>query len=743
MLYNDQPIGQDEEDKLNRKPFVDEIVELIDRYTEADEVKDVHNGLVIGLEGEWGSGKTSVLNLLENRFQDKNERYVVQRLDSWLALDCVTLTVEFFKTLGAAALDTGSFLDGADYVKENAKKIPKKLMNLAKAAGLSISTPFVSFKPNWDDLLEEKSLRIQKEELKKTLSKSEKYIIYMIDDIDRLNSKEIAFVMQLIKNIADFPKVIYILAYDRDIVTEALARIDGKNGRDFMEKIIQVPIRMPEISKGELLQYFYSELRAIIHVESSGKNKVLFDTSQRMVIKNNAYMPIYSYLKNFRDCKRLLNAYQIRYFVCSRFCDAEDLLCIVLLELFEPGAISYLINHYTDFYPSTLPESSNSSKRNRDEIKQEANCSEQALKILASLFPSFAKKIDETPSASLTVGKAVVKNKISERENFSSYFILSPNENAVFSDEIKDLLLNWQEEHIAKQLTRWSEEYKLQSAFSKIEAYCDLHDQDIKLNRERWMPILHGISSVQAIRTYTNQTYTWTNIPWAVVEKIIDWPIFDGNPEHVNMGTAGWIVDIFRDERVSLETLEVLMWHIGAGYAWEDSEPYNNSLPEVSKDIFTACESIFMKRLRDYITEDTFFNSVMKGLFLSHLIQKDVAYLKEHLAGLSMMGEFFPWLNYALREENKSPNFKGRIWRHEDDLLAIMPKSYSALVDAKLKMIPKDWLEQEKWPILVLYFAYVHQEPWARIPGKPVKNDVLKEYGDKIYRERNMLSKEN
>ena len=107
MLYDDQPISQDEEDKLNRTPFVDEIVELIDRYTDVDEKKDNHDGLVIGLEGDWGSGKTSVLNLLENRFQDKNERYVVQRLDSWLAIDRTTLAAEFFKTLGAATIESG------------------------------------------------------------------------------------------------------------------------------------------------------------------------------------------------------------------------------------------------------------------------------------------------------------------------------------------------------------------------------------------------------------------------------------------------------------------------------------------------------------------------------------------------------------------------------------------------------------------------------------------------------------
>lgn len=120
MLYDDQPISQDEEDKLNRTPFVDEIVELINRYTEYDEKKDNHAGLVIGLEGAWGSGKTSILNLLENKFQERKEKYVVQRLDSWLALDCTALAAEFFKMLGIAAVDTGAFL-GKHIYKEYQK----------------------------------------------------------------------------------------------------------------------------------------------------------------------------------------------------------------------------------------------------------------------------------------------------------------------------------------------------------------------------------------------------------------------------------------------------------------------------------------------------------------------------------------------------------------------------------------------------------------------------------------------
>ena len=67
MLYNDQPIREPDEDALNRQPFVDKIAELINNYTKANAGKNTHDGLVIGLEGPWGSGKTSILNLLEKK----------------------------------------------------------------------------------------------------------------------------------------------------------------------------------------------------------------------------------------------------------------------------------------------------------------------------------------------------------------------------------------------------------------------------------------------------------------------------------------------------------------------------------------------------------------------------------------------------------------------------------------------------------------------------------------------------
>lgn len=742
MLYNDRPISKDAEDRLGRLPFVDEIVELIDKYTMADENKATPDGLVIGLEGSWGDGKTSVLNLLERRFCDKNERYVVQRLDSWLAMDRVTLTMEFFKVLEAAARDAKAFRDKTDGLKDYAGKVLRGLLTFAANSGVSVTLPVFSVKPNWEKFFNEKSLRQEKDDLKKKLANSPRYIVYMIDDIDRLNSEEISVVMQLIKNIADFPKVIYLLAYDRNIVTEALQRIDGKNGRNFMEKIVQVPIHMPEMGKAELLDYFHNEIGDIASSLKSRKNKVKVCTFQGEISAHKVYMHIAPYLKSIRDCNRILNAFQVRYFICSEFCAADDLLCVVILEVFEPGAISYLVNHYEEFYPSAYPGASeysdSKSEEYRAKVQREAQCSEVALKLLAALFPEFAKKIRVCFFTEPDPSNATIENKIVQERNFSSYFMLSPNENDVFSSVIKELLLHWEEEQIDRQFLIWILENKLASVFLKIRAYCDLYNRDFQLPQDRWRPILRAMTSAQNIPHGFGQQYLWIEVPWAVVLKMITTQsIIRSRSEYINLETAGWIVDIFHDEQVSIETLDVLMWHIGAGYEWMGCDEFAEAPPEVNKQLFAACKEVFVNRLENYVMKNKIFQSKMRDTLLTYLIREDKAYLHQYLAGLATIEQIFPWLNFALREETDdgSSGVSEHTWHREDDLLAIMPESYCSIVENKLAEMPADWLGQAEWSIFVLYSAYAHQESWTRVLEKSIKSNALKEYGDKIYQE--------
>ena len=608
MLYNDQPIGQDKDDKLNRTPFVDEIVEMVDRYTEADEKKDNHDGLVIGLEGDWGSGKTSVLNLLENRFQDKNERYVVQRLDSWLAMDRMTLAAEFFKTLGLAAVDAGTFLEGESYVKEKVLKLPKGILNFVKKFTLSLSILNGAFKVDFKQVLQGKTLRKEKEEVGKSLSQSKRYIIYMIDDIDRLSNDEIAFAMQLVKNIADFPKVIYILAYDRAIISEALQRIDGRNGRDFMEKIVQVPIQMPMFSEQDLLNYFGKELRKIIPEKSYTENKAIYYTTAGKVIENRIHKALLPYLRSIRDCNRVLNAFQVRYLICSSFCDADDLLCIVVLSIYEPELISYISDNPDSVYPQGINQPSNSSEddtpeKYQEKFKNDAQCSDDALIILAILFPGFSKKAALHVITQTDGNEAVIKNKISIKSNFSSYFILSSREDDVLSSTVEHLLKDADEPRIQEQFVAWAKNGQWSGVCSKIISYCDTRNKHLSLTKDRLKILLHALSLLKDNPSFDQQLHPYADLAWYFLEKATGYSPFSGTTIVLDVAQQDMLTEIFEDRSISIEILEALMKPIGRGYGWNPSEANGSYLPLADKDVFEACRDIFLRRKNPSISD--------------------------------------------------------------------------------------------------------------------------------------------
>ena len=647
MLYNDQPIGQDKDDKLNRTPFVDEIVELIDRYTDADEKKDKHDGLVIGLEGDWGSGKTSVLNLLENRFQDKNERYVVQRLDSWLAMDRTTLSAEFFKTLGAATIEAGVFPEDETLLQKvvreiwraifkcarwisliklpkigpriiarinkkdpskKARKMPAHILRFGKKVIRSVTISVKVIKIDLGKIIEDTTLRKEKEDLRVDLSKSKKYIIYMIDDIDRLSNDEIGFVMQLVKNIADFPKVIYILAYDRAIVGEALQRIDGRNGRDFMEKIVQVPIQMPMFSEQDLLNYFGEELRKIIPEKSYTENKAIYYTTAGKAIENRIHRALLPYLRSIRDCNRVLNAFQVRYLICSQFCDADDLLCIVVLSIYEPELISYIINHPDSVYPQGINQTQNSSEKPpenyREDFKDEAKCSDNALNILAILFPGFSKKaalhvMTQTPDA-----EAVIKNKISIKPNFSSYFILSGREDDVLSSTVEYLLKEADETSIRGQFVAWAKNGQWTGAYRKIVSYCDTRNKRLSLTKDRLKILLHALSLLKDNPLFDQQLRPYADLAWYFLEKATGYSPFSGTTIILGTRQQNMVTELFEDQDISIEVLDALMKHIGHGYEWNPSEANGSYPPLADKEVFEACRDIFLRRKNSSISSD-------------------------------------------------------------------------------------------------------------------------------------------
>ena len=604
MLYNDQPIREPDEDALNRQPFVDKIAELINNYTKANAGKNTHDGLVIGLEGPWGSGKTSILNLLEKKLEALDSDYLIKRYDSWLTLDRTSIAVEFFKTLEYDAV-SGSTAEKS--LKYDVKEIAKETAHQIGKFGLSFSIPLLKIKPDWEHVFDDVPLWKQKKDIEEILSKSKRYIIYMIDDIDRLRNEDIAFVMQLVKNIADFPKIIYILAYDHDIVNKALNHTDGDNGRDFMEKIVQVPIQMPMFSEQDLLNYFGKELRKIIPEESYTENKAIYYTTAGKAVENRIHKALLPYLRSIRDCNRVLNAFQVRYLSCSQFCNADDLLCIVVLSIYEPQLISYIIDHpdsaYLQGINHQLNPSRDVSEKYREEFKIKAHCADDALIILAILFPCFSRKAalyitEETPDS-----EAVITNRISIKSNFSSYFILSGREDDVLSSSVEYLLKDADETSIQDQFVAWAKNGQWTGACSKLVSYCDTRNKRLSLTKDRLKILLYALSLLKDNPLFDQQLHPYADLAWCFLEKTTKYSPFSGTTIVLDAAQQDMLTEIFEDRSISIEILEALMKPIGRGYGWNPSEANGSYLPLADKDVFEACRDIFLRRNNPSISD--------------------------------------------------------------------------------------------------------------------------------------------
>ncbi len=83
----------------------------------------------------------------------------------------------------------------------------------------------------------------------------------IIDDIDRLTAAEIRQIFQLVKLSARFPYVVYVLAFDRDAVAEALSELGVTSGEEYLEKIVQVSFDLPPISEQTMTLMISETLR--------------------------------------------------------------------------------------------------------------------------------------------------------------------------------------------------------------------------------------------------------------------------------------------------------------------------------------------------------------------------------------------------------------------------------------------------------------------------------------------------
>lgn len=351
----DRPISPDDDDRLGFGELARSLANLISNHPNS-------SSLILGLEGPWGSGKSSMLRLLQGEFANDHEEsegvgVIVISFSPWLITNRIALITSFFGQLDQAIDQAIKRLSICNRfragwktifkksIRKEVKKTRSALNEFSKVAAvaatatavvdmgtasavLASASAAVDNMPKPSDPTLEK-LKAEIAGLLQNIAEADESfrILVLIDDLDRLDPEDALEILRLVKVVTDFPGISYLLAYDRSALVDAVTQhAKVKDGNAYLEKIIQLSYKIPPLEPFQLRQWLKSEIRDQYSEEFS-------DGSQRAEVVLNTWAG--RLLRTPRDVKRILYAVQV---IWEQLKNKIDLLDLVWLQMVKEKA---------------------------------------------------------------------------------------------------------------------------------------------------------------------------------------------------------------------------------------------------------------------------------------------------------------------------------------------------------------------------------------------------------------------
>lgn len=319
----DAPITSSADDDLGRAPVAHDFAESIREL-------DASQGLVVGVLGPWGHGKSSFINLMREQFESDPALTVVD-FNPWMFSGSNQLVNFFFTEIGAElnVRSKSRFGKTADWLAQygGILKPVSQFIPVPGAAAIGEATA-AALTGLADTTNADRSAKKVREEITKELTALKQPIVVVIDDIDRLTTVEIREIFKLVRLTASFPNIIYLLAFDRERVEQALTE-DGIPGRAYLEKIVQLSFDVPQAPGNLLRSQVFEELNRILAPVANAT----LDESRWSDVYWEVIDPL---LANMRDVTRYAISARSTIKSLGNEVDLVDLLAMEALRVFRP-----------------------------------------------------------------------------------------------------------------------------------------------------------------------------------------------------------------------------------------------------------------------------------------------------------------------------------------------------------------------------------------------------------------------
>lgn len=288
----------------------------------------------------------------------------------------------------------------------------------------------------------EQTLEQAKQELSQSLMKRKAPIVVILDDVDRLTQPQTVLLFQLVKANADLPNFVHLMLFQRDIVAKSLDPIANNCGAEYLEKIVQVGLDIPNIDSSRVEKVLFEGL--------DGQLKGISEGDFDQVRWGNVYLGgLRQYFGNLRDVKRYLASlsfYMPLFKLDGSFeVDPIDLIAIEAIRVFSP-------NFYTEMRkakevltqtgrPSGSSEQNGYRARLSSLLETAPEADPEALRNLANtLFPGIEWMSGGAARDAGSLGVWLKQRRICSPEMFDRFFQFGTPENDLSHAEIQQIV---------------------------------------------------------------------------------------------------------------------------------------------------------------------------------------------------------------------------------------------------------------------------------------------------------------